>query len=85
MTTVAGFSKDVLHELAGWEAPTLVSVYVPVDFSRPQAAETLTKALRHAARTATTRLVDEHQVGPSGAIPFVAPLLASSLLDGVPR
>lgn len=85
MTIVAGLNQETLCTLVGWEVPLVVSAFVPVDFSRPQAAESLTKALRHAAQTAVARLTEQHDVEPAAAAEWVAPLSAELLLDDVPR
>jgi Bacterial archaeo-eukaryotic release factor family 3 len=83
MTTLVGLNHKTLCALVDWEAPLLVSAFVPVDYSRPQASVALTKALRHAAQTAINRLTHEHGVEPGAAAEWVAPLLADSVLENV--
>ncbi len=85
MTTLAGPNHITLCALVGWESPPVVSAFVPVDFSRPQATDSLSRALRLAAQTAAARLTEQHDVEPGAAAAFVAPLLAGTLLDDVPR
>lgn len=84
MTTLARPDPDTLCTLADWDAPLLVSAFIPIDFSRPQPAQTITKALRHAAQVASATLIAEHGLQPGAAAEFVAPLVAESLLDDVP-
>jgi hypothetical protein len=85
MTIVAGLNHKTLCTLVGWEAKPLVSTFVPVDFARPQAAESLARALRHASHTAITMLTDQHDLEPGAAAALVAPLSAEMVLDDVPR
>ena len=85
MITATGLNFNTLRELAGWEAPVLVSAFVPVDFSQPQGADSVTKALRLAAKEATTMLTSDHAVNSDEAAAFVAPLLQTSLVHGLPR
>ncbi len=83
MTTVVGLNHKTLCSLVDWEAPVLVSAFVPVDFSRPHASVALTKALRHAAQTATTKLTQQHDVERGAAAEWVAPLVAETMLENV--
>ncbi|MEP7112757.1 MAG: hypothetical protein ABI862_05795 [Ilumatobacteraceae bacterium] len=85
MTTVCELNSRTLHTLVGWEAPLFVSVFIPVDFSRPQATNALAKALRHAAQTAAIGLTNRHGMMPSVAATFVAPLTAETIVDDTPR
>lgn len=85
MTTIAGLDHHTLCTLVGWDAPLLVSAFVPVDFSRPQPTQAITKALRHAAQMASTTLTTEHGMEPGAAAAFVAPLTDETLLDDVPN
>ncbi len=85
MITATGINFNTLRELAGWEAPVLLSVFVPVDFSQPKGAESVTKALRLAAKEATTTLTTEHAVSSDDIATFVAPLRDEMLVDHLPR
>ncbi len=85
MITATGVNFNTLRELAGWEAPVLLSVFVPVDFSQPHGAESVTKALRLAAKEATTKLTNEYAVSSDDTAAFVAPLLDEMLVDLLPR
>ncbi len=85
MITATGVNFNTLRELAGWEAPVLLSVYVPVDFSQPHGAESVTKALRLAAKEATTKLTNDHAVSSGDTAAFVAPLLDEMLADHLPH
>ncbi len=85
MITATGFNFNTLRELAGWEAPVLLSVFVPIDFSQPQGADSVIRALRLAAKDASTRLTNEHAVSPDDTAAFVAPLLDEMLVDHLPR
>ena len=85
MTTLSGPNLNTLFSLVGWESSPVVSAFVPVDFSRPQATDSLAKALRLAAQTAEVRLREQHDVEPGTAAAIVAPLSAETFLDDVPR
>lgn len=85
MTTVVGLNHQTLSTLVDWEAPLLISAFVPVDFSRPQPTEPTFRALRRLAQISTARLGDEFGLSPSAATSFVAPLLNEAILDGVPE
>ncbi len=85
MITATGFNFNTLRELAGWEAPVLLSVFVPIDFSQPQGADSVIRALRLAAKDASTRLTNEHAVSPDDTAALVAPLLDDMLVDHLPH
>jgi hypothetical protein len=84
MTTVVAPNRSTLSTLAEWQGSPLVSAFVPVDFSRPQARHAATRAVRHVAQMAAARLTAEHDMDPGGAAIFVAPMIDGALLDGVP-
>ncbi len=83
MTTAVRLNDQILSTLVDWEAPLLVSTFVPVDFSRPQPTEPTFRALRRLAQIATARLIDEFGLGSSATASFVEPLLNESIIDGV--
>lgn len=85
MTTAVGLNHQTLSTLVDWEAPLLVSTFVPVDFSRPQPTEQILRALRRLAQIATARLADEFGLGQAAAASFVAPLLNESVIDDIPE
>jgi hypothetical protein len=84
MTTAVGLNRQTLSTLVDWEAPLLVSTFVPVDFSRPQPTEPTFRALRRLAQIGSARLVAEFGLAPAAASSLVAPMLDESILDGVP-
>jgi hypothetical protein len=84
MTLVAVPNRQTLRGLASWDGPLVVSVFLPVDFSQPQATENIAKALRHAAQLATATLTSEHGMDPGAATAFVGSLTRPDLLDDVP-
>lgn len=84
MTTVVAPNRSTLSTLAEWQGSPLVSAFVPVDYSLPQARQAATRAVRHVAQMAAARLTAEHGMDASGAATFVAPMIDEALLDGVP-
>ena len=63
MTTDVGLSYSTLSTLVDWEAPLVVSAFVPSDFSRPQPTEPIKKALRRLAQVAAVNLTDQFGLG----------------------
>ena len=84
MTTDVGLSYSTLSTLVDWEAPLVVSAFIPSDFSRPQPTEPIKKALRRLAQMAAVNLTDQFGLGHGAAAAFVAPLTDDSILDDVP-
>ncbi len=84
MTTDVGLSYNTLSTLVDWEAPLVVSAFIPSDFSRPQPTEPIKKALRRLAQLAGAKLTDQYGLGHGAASAFVAPLSDESILDDVP-
>lgn len=82
---IAGLNHSSLRTLTDWEAPLVVSAFVPVDFSKPQAAEALEKALRHVVQTVTNALTDEHGMEAAEVAALVARLVPATLIDQIPH
>ena len=85
MTTIAGLSNEILGTLAGWEAPLIVSAFVPVDFSKPQALETLSKALSHLEQATRNALAGRDDLDAAATSALVDHLVPPTLLDDMPR
>lgn len=85
MTATVELNHQTLCTLADWEAPVLVSAFIPVDFSRPQPTQAMAKALRSIAQTTATMLTAEHGMQPAAASAFVTPLAEDAALDDMPN
>lgn len=73
--SIAGLNNSSLRTLLDWEAPLVVSAFVPVDFSKPGAGEALDKALHHVARTASN----------GAAAALVTQLVPATLVEQIPH
>jgi Bacterial archaeo-eukaryotic release factor family 3 len=84
MTTVTTSNAATLRELAPWTATPLVSVYIPLDFGRPQSAHTIERALRQAAQAASAKLANDYGLDQAAVEAFLAPLVDEQVLADVP-
>lgn len=85
MTTVVGLNLKTLSTLVDWDAPLVVSAFIPIDFTLPQPTESITKNLRRLAQLASSDLIDQEGLSPNSAAMILSPLTDETHLDDVPE